>query len=469
MIIVYRVIYSNKKPSGIMLMVYKDMDSSRPKIKVLMSNITEPSKPIFFMEAALLSPHKAVASLKFLQNSQKIKISAEIETGFVADHPAIQAKVDYSRAPKIIKKIVDQISCLLPGMAFMLGISQKEQRNPPHQVKLIVIALSPGVYDIFVRTPTKSLTISDARLPFSLPEGEVDPATQQQSYPLKSFLDVRSLLLNNMTGVCTVHRNNLTTFSGAEIQTLQVPNCPLILAEDIRQPKQFSLRLTQESSNDITKTFTFKTPFMEITFQRVNGEYEVQIDHVHVELSVLPLQPRSDSSITISKKNDQLVLSAYGQLLCYYDGDNVTIEANPITMLGRIQGLCGRFDGEQELRTPSGYIAKNDLSFALSWVHAEGSCDGACKLQHSLVKLENTIQHLGQESVCSTVDNVLQCQEKCLATSTTSIPVGVHCLPVGSATDLLDTEARFAMKSEDLVYMVDAHTGCSCKDQQCAA
>lgn len=50
------------------------------------------------------------------------------------------------------------------------------------------------------------------------------------------------------------------------------------------------------------------------------------------------------------------------------------IEANSSAVQGELQGLCGGF-GEEELRTPSGDVARNPLNFVQSWVHTKGPCE----------------------------------------------------------------------------------------------
>lgn len=48
-------------------------------------------------------------------------------------------------------------------------------------------------------------------------------------------------------------------------------------------------------------------------------------------------------------------------------------------MAGKICGICGKYDAEneEEYRTPSGSIAKDSVSFAHSWILSEDRCDGS--------------------------------------------------------------------------------------------
>lgn len=48
----------------------------------------------------------------------------------------------------------------------------------------------------------------------------------------------------------------------------------------------------------------------------------------------------------------------------------------PLSMIGKTCGMCGRYDAEyeQEYKMPSGYEAKNAVSFAQSWILPSESC-----------------------------------------------------------------------------------------------
>lgn len=61
----------------------------------------------------------------------------------------------------------------------------------------------------------------------------------------------------------------------------------------------------------------------------------------------------------------------------------------------------------------------------------------ACKLRHSFVKLEKTVQLAGVESKCYSTEPVLRCTKGCSATKTTPVTVGFHCLPAGKSTEIL--------------------------------
>ncbi|KAJ6656284.1 hypothetical protein lerEdw1_003940, partial [Lerista edwardsae] len=76
-------------------------------------------------------------------------------------------------------------------------------------------------------------------------------------------------------------------------------------------------------------------------------------------------------SIVIDQKDHKLVLMApkLGLEELSYEQDELQIKALP-WLVGKVCGVCGKFDAEteQEYQTPTGYLAKDALSFALSWV-----------------------------------------------------------------------------------------------------
>ena len=135
-------------------------------------------------------------------------------------------------------------------------------------------------------------------------------------------------------------------------------------------------------------------------------------------------------------------------------------------MRGQTCGLCGKADGEvkQEYRTPNGRLTKNAVSYAHSWVLPAESCRDTteCRMKHESVQLQKQTNLHGQESTCYAVEPVLRCLPGCFPVKTTSVTVGFHCMPAGSA---LNRPESIYDNSVDLRETAEAHLACSCTAQ----
>ncbi|XP_078501766.1 vitellogenin-A2-like isoform X2 [Lissotriton helveticus] len=175
--------------------------------------------------------------------------------------------------------------------------------------------------------------------------------------------------------------------------------------------------------------------------------------------------------VMITKEGAGLSLIApdYGIEKLYYDGITCTV-VTALWMKGKTCGICGRHDDvkEQEFQMPDGSVAKNEQSFAHSWISEEGSCSGACKLRRSIVKLGKPLGVDGEDANCYSVEPVLQCVKGCSVTQSSRISVGFHCLGANSSTTLAEGQGRLDMR-EDFSDIIDAHTACSCAASSCSA
>ncbi|XP_019379357.1 PREDICTED: vitellogenin-3-like [Gavialis gangeticus] len=103
--VILRAVQNDKKLAGFQLVLYSDWYSSRPRIQVFVSNITESGRWKLCADASVITSHKAAAYLKWGKDCRDYKISTEIVTGRFADHPAVQMKLEWSKVPSRVKAI----------------------------------------------------------------------------------------------------------------------------------------------------------------------------------------------------------------------------------------------------------------------------------------------------------------------------------------------------------------------------
>ncbi|NWH63558.1 VIT2 protein, partial [Geococcyx californianus] len=464
-------IRNDKKITGLQLVVYADVDSIKPRVQVFVSNLTDSSKWKLCVDAAILNAHKAAAYLKWGRNCQDYKVSTELVTGRFAAHPAVQVKLEWPKVPSSVRSVVDWFYKFVPGAAFMLGFSEKTDKNPSQQAKVIVALTSPRTCDVVIKVPDMTLYEKALRLPLSLPVGPRIPASQLQPPIWNVFAEAPSAVLENLKASCSVSRNKITTFNEVKFNYTMPANCYHILAQDCSSDLKFIVMMRKADEATDLKAINVKLGSHEIDMRPANGRVKLLVDGVESPTTNVSYMA-DGAALWIHGEKQGLVLAApaYGIDKLYFDGYTFKIQV-ALWMSGKTCGICGKYDAEceQEYRMPNGYLAKNARSFGHSWILEEKPCTGACKLRRSFVKLEKTVQLAGVESKCYSTEPVLRCAKGCSATKTTPVTVGFHCLPADSATSLTDKQTKFDQKSEDMQDTVDAHIACSCENEDCSA
>ncbi|NXJ06859.1 VIT2 protein, partial [Odontophorus gujanensis] len=461
---------NSKKTGGLQLVVYADTDSVRPRIQVFVTNLTDSNKWKLCADASVLNAHKAMAFLQWGQNCQDYKVSTELVIGRFAGHPAAQVKLEWPKVPSSVRSVVEWFYKFFPGATFMLGFSQRMGKNPSRQARMVVALTSPRTCDIVVKLPDMTLYQKAMRLPLSLPVGPRIPASELQPPIWNVFVEAPSAVLENLKARCSVSHNKITTFNEVKFNYSMPASCYHILAQDCSSDLKFLVMMkgVEEATN--LKAINIKIGSHEIDMHPVNGQVKLLVDGAESPTTNISLVS-TGASLWIHSENQGLVLvaPAYGIDKLYFDGQTFSIQV-ALWMAGKMCGICGKYDAEceQEYRMPNGYLVKNVVKFGHSWILEETPCKGACKLHRSFVKLEKTVQLAGVDSKCYSTEPVLRCMKGCSATKTTPVTVGFHCLPADSATSPTDKQMKFEQKSEDMQDTVDAHTACSCENEECS-
>ncbi|XP_005050328.2 PREDICTED: vitellogenin-2-like [Ficedula albicollis] len=460
----------DKKIGGLQLVVYADIDSIKPRVQVFVSNLTDSSKWKLCADASVLNAHKAAAYLKWGRNCQDYKVSSELVTGKFAAHPAVQVKLEWPKVPSSVRSIAEWFYKFVPGAAFMLGFSEKTDKNPSRQARVIVALTSPRTCDVVIKLPDVTLYEKAMRLPLSLPVGPRIPASELQPPIWNVFAEAPSAVLQNLKAQCSVSSNKITTFNEVRFNYTMPANCYHILAQDCSSDLKFLVMMKNVEEAVNLKAINIKLGNHEVDMRPASGRVRLLLDGAESPTNVSLTS--AGASLWIHSENQGLALlaPAYGIDKLYFDGYTFKIQV-ALWMAGKMCGLCGKYDAEceQEYRMPNGYIAKDAVSFGHSWILEEKPCRGACKLRHSFVKLEKAVQLAGVESRCYSTEPVLRCTKGCSATKSAPVTVGFHCLPADSATSLTEKQTKFDQKSEDIQDTVDAHIACSCEDAACSA
>ncbi|NWJ03541.1 VIT2 protein, partial [Crypturellus undulatus] len=463
---------SSKKTGGLQLVVYADIYSVRPRMQLFVSNITDSSKWKLCADASVLNAHKAAAYLKWGRNCQDYKVSTELVTGRFAAHPAVQVKLEWPKVPSSVRSIAEWFYQFVPGAAFMLGFSERLDKNPSRQARMIVALTSSRTCAVVCKLPDRTIYEKAMRLPLSLPVGPRISASELQPPIWNVFAEGPSAVLENLKARCSVSGNKITTFNEVRFNYTMPTSCYHILAQDCSSDLKFLVMMKNADEVMNLKAINVKLGRHEIDMYPANGLVKLAVDGVESPTTNVSYTSSPGASLEIHSEKEGLVLvaPAYGIDKLYFDGHTFQIQV-ALWMAGKTCGICGKYDAEceQEYRMPNGYLAKDAVSFAHSWILEEKPCAGACKLQRSFVKLEKTVQLAGVESKCFSTEPVLRCVKGCSATKTTPVTVGFHCLPADSATTMTEKQMKFDQKSEDMQDSVDAHIACSCENEDCSS
>ncbi|KFV57815.1 Vitellogenin-2 [Gavia stellata] len=467
---VLRAIHRNKQPTGFQLVLYTDTQPMRPRIQMFVSRITGSSRWKLCADASVKNSHKVSGSLKWGEDCQDYQIATQIATGQFAAYPAIQMKLEWPKVPSIVRTTARWFYSFLPGAAYVLGYSQREQRGPSHQATLVMALTSPRTCDVVLKLPELTIYDRAIRLPLPFPSSPGSPISTLPSPNQNVFSQATLSIIENLKARCSVFQSMITTFNGVEFNYSMPANCYHVLVQDCSPELKFLVMVKRlEEPADLT-AINIRLASHEVDMYVSNGLIQLKINGVQVPTDV-PYTSNSDASLLISSEKEGLSLKApdYGIDKLYYDGHRLEVQV-AFWMAGKTCGICGKYDAEKEreYQMPSGYLAKDAVSFGQSWIISEDPCAGACKLQRKFVKIEKPVPFEKTAAKCFSVEPVLHCVEGCSATRTVPVSVGFHCVPADSALNL-EGQIRLAQKSEDVVSTVSAHMACSCERQSCPA
>ncbi|MGH0139051.1 UNVERIFIED_CONTAM: hypothetical protein FKN15_070978 [Acipenser sinensis] len=465
---VARAVRSDGLQQGYQVAAYTDNRVSRPRVQLLATEIIEKSRWQICADAILASNYKAMAIMRWGEECQDYKVAVNAVTGRLASHPSLQIKAKWSRIPRAAKQTQNILAEYVPGAAFMLGFSQKEQRNPSKQFKIILAVTSPNTIDALIKAPKITLFKQAVQIPVQIP---MEPSDAERRSPgLASIMNEIPFLIEEATkSKCVAQENKFITFDGVKFSYQMPGGCYHILAQDCRSKVRFMVMLKRASMSKNLRAVNAKIYNKDIDIlPTTKGSVRLLINNNEIPLSQLPFSD-SSGNIHIKRADEGVSVSAqqYGLESLYFDGKTVQVKVTS-EMRGKTCGLCGHNDGERrkEFRMPDGRQAKSPISFAHSWVVPGENCNGGCKLLRNHVELGKTVFLAGEHSKCYSTEPVLKCAAGCLPTETAPVTVGFHCLPSGTVINAGDY-GSLAEKSEDMEEAVVAHTQCSCQADQC--
>ncbi|NXX13849.1 VIT2 protein, partial [Podargus strigoides] len=379
---VLRAIHRNEQPTGLQLVLYTDTQPMRSRIQVFVSSITGSSRWKLCADASVINSHKVLGSLKWGKDCQDYQIATQIATGQFAAYPAIQMKLKWPHVPSIVQTTARWFYSFLPGAAYMLGYSQRQQRGPSRQATLVVALTSPRTCDVVLKLPELTIYDRAIRLPLPFPSSTATPISPAPSPDRGIFSQAMVSIIENLKARCSIFQNTITTFNGVEFNYSMPANCYHILVQDCSPELKFLVTMKRlEEPADLTAV-NVRLASHEVDMYVSNGHIQLKINGVQVPTDV-PYTSNSDASMLINSEKEGLSLKAsdYGIDKLYYNGHRLEIQV-AFWMSGKTCGICGKYDAEKEreYQMPSGYLAKDAVSFGQSWIIPEDPCAGGTKI-----------------------------------------------------------------------------------------
>ncbi|CAM4655355.1 unnamed protein product [Leuciscus chuanchicus] len=456
-----RVVRVDHKLLGYQLAAFFDKPTAR--VQLVVSSIAENDNWKLCADGVLLSKHKVTSKVAWGAECQQYAVITKAEAGILGEFPAARLEWEFERLPVIAITYAKKLSKHIPVAALQTGFRFERATNSEKEIELTVALPTKRTLNVIARIPKMTLSRMAIPLPITVP---INPDGTLSIHIDQDFLFRAQHYIYDYTTVqCSMMQDTITTFNNRRYKIEMPISCYQVLAQDCTPELKFVVLLKKDEQSEKNR-LNIKLADIDVEFYSLGTDAKVKVNGMEVPISSLPYQHPS-GSIQIRKKDDGLSLYAHSQGLqevYFASGQWKTKVAD--WMKGQTCGLCGKADGEikQEYTTPSGYLTKNSVSFAHSWVLPAESCRDAsqCRMKLESVKLEKQVILNGQESKCYSVEPVLRCLSGCAPIRTVPVTIGYHCLSTDSNLNMLD---GIYEKSIDVRETTDAHVACRCTDQ----
>uniref|UniRef100_UPI00398F8981 vitellogenin-like n=1 Tax=Pristiophorus japonicus TaxID=55135 RepID=UPI00398F8981 len=456
LIILARARRTDGKQQGYQVTGSVQSSGGNPKMHLRIVELAEGSMWKMCVDAAIPKAHTAMIMYRWGENCQRYKISSKASMGYLANHPAMKIKIDWSLIPDVM---VTTARMVVPGIAFLLGFSSRLKANPSHQVTALVSLTSPRFIDTVVKLPRLTIYYQGFELPLPVHVHAIAPVVQARGF--KSIAEIPKLLLTMNQRGCTAENERVVTFDSNELN-YKIPNdCHYVLTKDCSPTPKFVL-LMRRANNQQTKKaikLLISVPNVVIEAYPTMDGIKLLVDNVETTLS--NQEKVVQDVVTIREQDNGIIIEAPSINIAQLFFDGVRVQIVLDQMMSKTCGICGLNNGEKKMMMPNQEEAKDVEGLFQSWTCPGQSCKDDCKVRREFVELGKIIDFDGQQSKCYSVEPVQRCLAQCSPTETLSRHVDFHCLPVNHP---VDATAIFSLRKKpvDMSHSVDSHSDCSC-------
>ncbi|XP_066284068.1 vitellogenin-like [Branchiostoma lanceolatum] len=389
-----------------------------------------------------------------------------------------------------------------------LSIDDIDVRNEENKVRVqVVTSKGQDVMNVSIHTPDEDAQIS--HIPIEQPKIKVDfSKILKMDVPLKldwplgfplrfpstkkslkqQYLEV--IFGSNQPAFCKIRPNDrIQTFDGVQYK-YKVGMCDHVLAKDSSPEESFLVLVRKEDVEQPDKTFQVfldgKKIELTTTQKSQSEEWTNKEEQVHVfidgrQVEVNPLKARqilkdehdtnSPVLFSLSRFGDKVILmSQQHGLIVETDGHYVQVKV-PSAYRGKLSGLCGNFDGEQdsEYEGPSQELYRSPSDFGLSYRIPSKDCQVNDKKGLSVMRNARItrLNEFNKKETCFSKVPIPQCPEGYTKTESEPRELEFHCVPteLESTKRLIEVHKtnpleKMASKRTDRIAEVEAELEC---------
>lgn len=450
-----RAVKTNKKDLGYQVVVYVDKPNAR--LQIILYPLSGSNWKLC-ADGVLLSKHKVSAKLAWGEECKEYSTMITGETGLVSSSPAARLRMTWEKLPSYVKRYGEKAYDYMPTK--MLADLIKEKRaNSTRQLSFTVVAESEKSIELIAKTPRRTSYNMTLHLPITLPLQELKTLT-----PFEEVIDkVHYVFAKAVAAECSLNNDTLRTFNNRRYKNKMPESCYQVIAQDCTEELKFMVLQMKDATEQYH--LNVKIADIDIDLYPKEEEVHVKVNGMAIPLTSLPYQhPTASIEIRENEEGVSVYAVSHGLHEVYVNQTSWRIKIAD-WMKGKTCGLCGKADGEvrQDYRAPNGRLARNSVSFALSWILPAESCkdNTECRMKYESIQLEKKINVHGEDSTCFSVEPVLRCLPGCSPVKTTSVNVGFKCFADDSSRDL----SNIFDESVDVRESTEAHLACSCSPQ----
>ncbi|KAM4629403.1 vitellogenin 3, phosvitinless [Polymixia lowei] len=162
----------SNKPEGYDAAVYYTPEEALESVQLIMSQVGEEANWKMCTDAIVDKVHtKAKAHVRWGAECQSYEMSMKAAaTHPPGSGPTLEAKAYWTRIPEYMADIGTRFERYVPGVAFLLGFYQQNDRNAKQEVSASVVAVSADSIDMKIKFP--EYTVYRQAMPMPFPVGD---------------------------------------------------------------------------------------------------------------------------------------------------------------------------------------------------------------------------------------------------------------------------------------------------------
>ncbi|XP_044057060.1 vitellogenin 3, phosvitinless isoform X2 [Siniperca chuatsi] len=144
----------NQKPEGYDVAIYYTPEANIQSAQLIVSQVGEDTNWKMCVDTIVNAHAEAKAHVRWGAECQSYEMSLRGATAYLpGSKPTLKAKAHWTRIPETMAEMGRRIENYIPGMAFLLGFSQRNERNAKHEVSASVVATSGDSVDVKIKFP----------------------------------------------------------------------------------------------------------------------------------------------------------------------------------------------------------------------------------------------------------------------------------------------------------------------------